>query len=374
MHVKLALADHLRLNTPLPWDVLNEQGILLLSKGTIVSDPHQLEMLIERGAYVDQDAYRAHKEKEELRKRISNPLEQWDDLHLALGTLLRRRQNEPAFLEKLRGFAIDLEALVGKDVDVALFVMTRMDKTNYGIAHALQVAMTCEIYGRVGDWEVAARRTLVNAALTMNLAMLDLQRVLAYQDGPPSEAQREQIKEHPLRAREQLETLGVTDATWLRIVAEHHESRDGKGYPLGVTDLLPEAEVLNVADRYCALMSHRRQRAAMPANRAARELYLMTSGTMQDIIARMIKAFGLFPPGNLVRLANGEIAMVLRRSEQANKPLVATLIGTRGSKLIDPIQRNTAQTEFAVTALVPESDLALQIDPVKLFGFNTKNS
>jgi HD-GYP domain-containing protein (c-di-GMP phosphodiesterase class II) len=216
--------------------------------------------------------------------------------------------------------------------------------------------------------EPATRAVLINAALTMNLAILDLQQVLTRQSDPLTAQQRELLRIHPAMARDRLEAMGVSDPVWLRAVAEHHESCDGKGYPKGLTDVSPEAEVVNVLDRYCAIMSHRRDREGKPANVVARELYLGSSGSMQAVVARVIKAFGLFPPGRFVRLANGEIAIVLRRGEQANKPIVATLIGVQGAKLMDAFRRDTSDPEFAITHIVPDEDCAVQVDAAKLFG------
>jgi len=44
---------------PLPWNVRDEQGRLLLSKGHLVMDERQLDELLERGAFVDVEEIRA---------------------------------------------------------------------------------------------------------------------------------------------------------------------------------------------------------------------------------------------------------------------------------------------------------------------------
>ena len=47
------------LGMPLPWSVRNAQGLLLLSRGHIVSTEHQLNQILERGAFVDVEEIRA---------------------------------------------------------------------------------------------------------------------------------------------------------------------------------------------------------------------------------------------------------------------------------------------------------------------------
>jgi HD-GYP domain-containing protein (c-di-GMP phosphodiesterase class II) len=163
--------------------------------------------------------------------------------------------------------------------------------------------------------------------------------------------------------------MGVTDEKWLLCVEQHHERRDGTGYPKGLTDFLLSAEALGLIDRYCALISHRRDRPAMSPNRTARELYLMAGCDERDCVSRLIKAFGLYPPGSVVRLENGEIAVVMRRGQQSNTPKVATIISANGVKLGDPIRRDTAEPGFAITAFVPEITITYRINPARIFGF-----
>lgn len=373
MYVKLALAEHIRPNLPLPWDVLDEHGNLLLTKGTVPVSQRQVDALIERGAYVDQEAFERHRRGGPPAGRASNLFELWEDMQLRIGNLLRRSDREPDFIARLTQLTGEMMTLSARNLDAAIFHAMRMDKSSYAVTHSLHVAICCDIYGHFLQLEPQARATLVNAALTMNLSILDLQQVLARQAEPLTPQQRELLNIHPTMARDRLEAMGVTDPVWLRAVAEHHETCDGKGYPNALTSVSPEAEIINVLDRYCAIMSHRRDREGKPANVVARELYLSTSGSLQAVVARVIKAFGLFPPGRFVRLANGEIAIVLQRGEQANKPVVATLIGAQGAKLMDAFRRDTSDPEFAITHIVPDEDCAVQVDPVKLFGAKIRN-
>jgi len=233
------------------------------------------------------------------------------------------------------------------------------------------VAVCCEVYGRFAKWSLADINTLVNAALTMNIAMLELQRELSRQAKQPTFEQREEIQSHPQRGRDQLEKLGVTDAAWLQVVLQHHETRDGQGYPAGITDMSSIAEVLNVMDRYCALMCRRGTRDPLASNEAARELYTVMSGPSQEIVARLIKAFGLYPPGVFVRLANGESGVVLRRSAHANKPRVATLISANGVKLADPIERDAGAQGCSITQAIPDESFSAPYDPLRLYGYVT---
>jgi len=54
------------------------------------------------------------------------------------------------------------------------------------------------------------------------------------------------------------------------VAGAHHERLDGKGYPLGLDQMLiaPEARIITVCDFYDALTADRPYRAAMPVEKA----------------------------------------------------------------------------------------------------------
>jgi len=298
-----------------------------------------------------------------------NPFDRWTDLHRSLGILLRQQESDPQFIQRLIALGAELEALVERDADAAIFAMTRLDLGNYAIAHSLQTAIVCDIIARRMSSDPEQRSAVVNAALTMNLSMLELQHHLSQQLEPLSPAQQEQIKAHPQRSHDRLVALGVKDQAWLTAVLQHHESADGKGYPGGVTEIAVPAEIIHLVDMYCAMLSPRSGRQALPPNRVARDIYVITSGNTQRLAALLIKELGLYPPGTFVRLASGETAVVTQRGEQANSPKVGVVMSVRGVKLPDPIRRNTVGPEYAIVSSVQAEDVLVQLNPAKLFSF-----
>jgi HD-GYP domain-containing protein (c-di-GMP phosphodiesterase class II) len=371
MRIKLALGDYLRLYQPLPWDVLNAQGLLLLNKGAIPRNRRQLDALIEYGAYVDQYDYEHHRRQrleQAARAETFNPMEPWEDLRRRFGQMLRRPEDDMPFTQRILSVAKEVLDLIDRDADLAIFAMMQLEQPNYAVAHALQTAAACGVYSGFMQMFMEERITLVNAALTMNIGMLELQQALSQQAEPPSPRQRQQIDSHPLRSRQMLEDAGVRDEDWLRIVMEHHENGGGQGYPSHTADVSPSAEVLNITDRYLAKMSQRRRRSAMTPDRAARDLFMFTTGHHKDIVTRLIKVFGLYPPGNLVKLCNGEVAMVLRRGTHASKPQVSSIMSAFGVPLVRPVPRDTAEPEFAVRHVFGERGITAPLDFAKLFG------
>lgn len=83
----------------------------------------------------------------------------------------------------------------------------------------------------------------------------------------------ELIKGHAAAAHEILKPIDFEHPV-ADIVAQHHERRDGSGYPAGLKDdeILPEARILAVADVVEAMASHRPYRAALGIEAALEEV------------------------------------------------------------------------------------------------------
>src|SRR5690606_23475390 len=112
------------------------------------------------------------------------------------------------------------------------------------------------------------------AALTANVAMVDLQGQLAAQKEPLTPEQKVQVREHPQRGVDMLRAAGVTDEPWLLAVLHHHETPQGTGYPGGIKDPCALSQVLRIVDVFLAKHAGRVERQPVPARKAAQDLYL----------------------------------------------------------------------------------------------------
>jgi len=278
---------------------------------------------------------------------VFSALSPWNEIRRQLAAMLHDPIRGARFLPKMELLSAEIIRRIDQDTDGALFAVMQFDQSDYGVSHSLQSAVICDVYGMPLNWNSQERLSAIGAGLTMNIAMLDLQRQLHQQREPPTSQQREAIRSHPVRGRDLLESLGLRDGLWLRVIVEHHESADGTGYPTGTTVPVPMAVALSLSDRYCAKMSRRRYRAALAPDTAIHELYQMNSGKARESIDRMVQAVGLYPPGTFVELANGESAVVATRGGPQNTPRVYSLLSAQLSEL-KPTARDTAQPDFAI--------------------------
>ena len=355
----------IKVGSPLPFNIRDSDGTLLLARGQIIATEEQLNTLMERGAQVDTEELKALRSE-----AIDAPVERlpglWNESVDRVGRTLKS-SIATDFQQSLEETARPILALVERDPDLAIFQVLRQEvagKQHYGVSHSVHSAIASYLVAQRLGWEQEKKMCVFKAALTMNLSMLELQARLSTQVTAPTQLQRDTINEHPIRSREMLEGSGVTDKAWLDAVSQHHEIPGGTGYPNKLKEVSDIADLLRRIDIYTAKLAGRISRSALPANEAGRSIFLADQG--HPMASAIIKEFGVYPPGCFVKLASGEAGVVVKRGPNANTPLVAALTSRDGSGLLEPVRRNTAVKEFAIVSIISEKAIKVRVSPEKL--------
>lgn len=364
------------LGVPLPWNVRDASERLLLSKGQIVDSQTQLDHLLERGAFVDLEEAKAAERHivsqppPSLPKRPLNLFGLWDDLPNQMRLLVEGLKDSTNAAERIGSFVQALITLVEKDVDIALYHAVRQEKADlyfYGFSHSIHTAVLSLLMARRLKWSDERVASLMSAAITMNIPVLTLQGQMAKQDVPMRESQKLLIQRHPSEAVEWLQKIGITDVEWLNAVSQHHERPDGSGYPHGLKEVSEIAVALRVTDVFMAKISPRTLRAPLSIRDAAKQLYGEDKGGPMS--SAIIKEFGVYPPGEVVKLVSGEIAVVMRRTANPKCPTVTCIFDAKGSPVTHTLQYDTALPEHAIAASTPPPTNIARLPPERIYGY-----
>lgn len=349
----------------LPWGVRDGDGNLLLAKGFLLRDMGMLNTLLTRGMFVDVvDTEAGRDEPGAPQPSMSD---RWANLESRLGSVLRS-STERYFLQRVEESVEMLAGLTEGNTDLLLFLILRHDHSrpaNYGVVHSLHTAALCGLLSRRLGWNEGRRQSLLGAALTMNIAMLDLQGNLAARSGGLTPQERQLIDDHPSASARMLREAGLADEDWLDAVEQHHEVPGGSGYPNRLTQPCEMSQLLRFVDCFTAKHSPRGGRKPQPAQKAARELFTQSNGNA--MAALIIKEFGIYPPGCHVRLASGELAIVTQRGASANTPVAAAITNKKGEPMQQPLRRDTAKPEHAIVSSVPEEQVMVRVPVEKLY-------
>ena len=391
--------DAIALQQPVPVNVWDPKGVLLLRKGeAITSEQHRGLLMLHSPVVLEAD-WRAwsYSYTTELDRMVrdnaplnriagvshavevpnveareeAGPVELWSDMHASLNSLLHQGTAAIQFNDKLERLAARAQGLWRTAPDDCLLVLVQLlfdARVGYSATHALLSAGLCALVSPSTGLSPAEQATLFRAALTMNMGMTRTHDAMARQTGSLTDAQRQTVREHPLRSAAVLRELGVNDALWLRLVEEQHERPDGSGYPAGkpVADLAQR--LLQMADVYVACISPRQGRGGLLSQQVARELYLGPDQQPDALGALFIKHIGFYPPGSYVRLASGEVAVVTRRGAKANAPQVFAIVGRQGMPLGEPTWRDTQDPAHEIKASLPPGDVRVVVNVPRLLS------
>jgi HD-GYP domain-containing protein (c-di-GMP phosphodiesterase class II) len=367
-------AEQMQVGQPLAFDAFDEAGNLLLRKGFVIHDPRQLASLIERGLYryggaepqaggPGQQVLAAGKHLRysvfHLLTELLDPLDQ-----------LLRAAPEPGFVVRMQTLALQLHRAVRLDTDAAIASILIQHEGRYSVRRMVHSAILCELMVVELGQSEQQRLELTCAALSMNIAMLDLQDVLYAQAGTTSATQRAQVHMHPQEGVAMLRARGVTQEAWLSLVDQHHETIDGQGYPRQLQGAAIErcAQLLSLADRYGAMATGRAYRGPALPNLVLKQIFMDKDKSVDAGLATLlVKTVGIYPPGSAVELANGDIAIVVKRTRNASQPVLRCVKTWRKEILDQPRKRMTHEPGHAIVRLIAASELGFALDPERLW-------
>jgi len=357
----------------LPWDIVDDMGRMLLPRGTPIADEAQAKTLYVRGWMREPANSPAPATDSDgriptpWRKRpVDAPSGRVRFFH-AIDRLVQLLEEMIADIlngkgrdlpERLLQLAGQIQQQVARDPDGLLAALELFDGGRYGSIHALHSATFCELVAQPHVPDPVRRAGLVAAALTRDIGFLELQDELDRQSDALSREQQSEVRAHPLASVRLLRDAGVRDTAWLDAVAQHHERLNGSGYPGG---LQGEAiglwgRILGITDIYSALTKTRAYRPAIQGPHAVLALF-QTRGSFVDetLTQEFIRILGLWPPGLIVKLFNGETAVVVRRTANLKAPEIRAIADADGRQMSIYQFRDASEPEHLIQEVLPRS-------------------
>ncbi len=360
--------QYLRVGLTLPFDLYDGNGKLLLRHGFTIAAQQQIDKLLEQDLYCVEPGAKA---EGAARSQGGNPFNQYDRLTKQLEDLLVRIDAHPDFVAGIGEVRSGVRELWHLAPDASLAAVQLMPHLNYATLHAMHCAMLlCAVAEPLGI-DSADQDHLLAAALTMNVGMQRMQNQLFHQAQPLSEEQHALIEQHPAQSVAALRQAGVTDETWLALVLQHHESWDGKGYPqhLDRDAIHPHAHLLHLVDLLAAKLTRRSYREPLLPNVALAQLFRDDLVDKRAVTA-FIKVLGVYPPGTLVKLESGDIAIVLKRTDRGDAPRVGVMMTSGRLPVWPPVQRDTVSKGARVAEAVSPTKLNLKLpSAARIWGY-----
>ena len=222
-------------------------------------------------------------------------------------------KEKQAYFQSIGSIAKDIieEIINNKNVMISLVDIKSMD--NYTYQHSVNVAILSLILGVQLHLSQSELFTLCMGALIHDIGKVLIPKEIVLKPGPLTDEEFKIIKEHTTKGYDYLRGCLDISAPSRIVALQHHEKINGQGYPDNLKDksINRFARIVAIADVYDALTSDRSYRKAMCPNDAVE--YILSHGdTHFDY--EMVKVFSKtvvpYPPGTLVKLSNGDTAVV----------------------------------------------------------------
>jgi HD-GYP domain-containing protein (c-di-GMP phosphodiesterase class II) len=213
------------------------------------------------------------------------------------------------------------------------------------ISHSANVAILSVLVGERMGLNKSKLGELCLAGFLHDAGKLEVQPEVLGKPGPLDPSEWEEMRRHPVvAARALLGGPQLTPATMRAVVVayEHHLNYDMTGYP--PSELRDHVslfgDIVAVADRYDALTTARTYRRFSFSPHEVISYLLYYAGTLFDpmVVKLFVGLMGVFPPGTLLRLDNGELAVVCEPPAPegpVDLPRVRMWTGPRTGEVVD---------------------------------------
>lgn len=364
---KLSNSD-IRLGEPLRYAVYDMHGTLLLRAGFMLSIPAQLERLIEQGCFFDQEEIERHHlgaHDVPIEVKVTPTFALTDVFCTQLKSLVLQLIRLPAQVDataQTRGIAETLQKACERDANGLIAALHMETNMPYLIGQQMMGAILVDRVGAQAGIADAERISLISAALTRDLGMVLLQLELDKFAGPLPESVMAKVHAHPANTISILKQAGVEDPIWLEAILQHHERIDGSGYPRGLSgDAVDKgARLLSICDVFSAMIKprpYRTQGKARLAQSALREIFTLRGSTLDPMYAALlVKVVGVIPPGSLVKLQSGEIAIARDPISNPKAASVFTIYNHKQMPVMEPLVRDTSLPENEIIGMALHSE------------------
>lgn len=363
----------LTIGHPLPWDVYDADGNVLLCQGYVIQTDSQLEQLFERGRFKPRVIEVPQKDTETSGNEAEcNPFAHYPDyLHSLEKTLAMIASGKPEARKHLQDLAhaIEQACIRAPDSSLALIHLYSIGPTIH--EQIIFYAILCQLIARQFGLDEQRIPLLTEAALSANLALVPVADKINAFNKILSEEQRSVIRKHPQRSIRALKAVGIDNELLFTIIAQHHEQADGSGYPEGLSgaDIRPEAEILALAERYVAMITKRAYRQRMNVTAARKLITNLADGTFRPALTKaLLQVLGEYPPGTLVRLENNEVGVITGRPIRARGPFVQVVFDPSGNNYDTRQERDTSEPVYNIRAL-EEPDIMPSMNFSRIWGF-----
>ena len=187
--------------------------------------------------------------------------------------------------------------------------------------HALNVTVISLLLGRALQFDEATLNDIGLGALLHDIGKMTLPDRLRWHSDKFNAVEEKTFREHVQAGLKLGEKMGLSPGV-LAVIAQHHETADGKGYPTGMNKdgMSQAAKVVALVNAYDNLCNPGNAALAATPHEALAMMFAQIKPRFDGAsLTAFIRMMGVYPPGSVVQLSDERFALVV--SVNASRPL-----------------------------------------------------
>ena len=262
--------------------------------------------------------------------------------------------------KELRKSLVGIEGMINYiielgDVNKSLYDIQTYD--NYTFIHSIDTCIMASFLGVSAGYNKWQLREIGIGASLHDIGKTKIPLEILNKKTKLTDEEFNEIKNHPLYGAKILKKNVIISDAIIKIVEQHHERIDGRGYPYGLEgkQITNYAKLACICDVYDAVSNDRCYRKKFSPNDAY-ELILSGSGSNfdQELVCNFKNTFAIYPLGCGVRLSNKITGYVVRQNKGfPDRPIVRVLFDVDTGKPIPAYDLDLLQMpNVVITGLI----------------------
>ncbi len=262
-----------------------------------------------------------------LEKEIKKAREIQQKAHL----LIKQAYNDVRYgnVLKIKEFSDSVNEIIDsvtRNRDALLLLSNIKEKDEYTYEHSVNVSILAAGISKALHKEKDEIFEYTLGAILHDIGKSKIPDEILKKETPLTQKEYALLKKHVEYGVEILSAHKEATTATLSVIAEHHERLNGTGYPKKLTgsQISLGGKLGAILDVYDALTSKRIYHQPVNPVQALKEIYSQRNILFEEeLLEQFIKFLGIYPPGTLVKLGSGFLAIVIEAGrEDVLKPVV----------------------------------------------------
>ncbi len=252
----------------------------------------------------------------------------------------------------------------------ALFWLTRIkDKSQFTAEHSVRTAILAIALGKYLKLDEQQLELLGLCGMLHDLGKTQIPEEIVDKPCQLTEVEMRVMQKHTILGYELVNSDPSINRTVKDVIKNHHAHIDGTGYPkLPAEQISFYCRIISIVDAYDTMTSDTCYNRSVSARDALKELFNQRNKQFDgELVEAFIRMLGIYPPGTLVEMSNGEVGIVIStHPEKKLKPKVELVRDSEGklrkSLIIDLSKSPSDKSGMRYSIKRPLADGAMGFD------------